>query len=105
MSRVCPNCGTDRYQAERADRLRARKEHLEREVERLARENGLLIFRLRDAEHWAGERVAALQRKLTRQARVIRRLENRLLKRGEQPHEGVTPDQAAPVSDIPEVRA
>ena len=103
--RVCPRCGTDRWVAERFDRLRARKAHLERQIDRLARDNGLLSYRLQDAEAWAAEQRSALQRKVTRQARVIRRLERRLLERGEQPHEGIVPGESAPVSDIPEVAA
>lgn len=103
--RVCPECGTDRYLAERHDRLLQRREYLQRSVERLARENGLLSFRLKDAHAWAEEQRAGLQRKVTRQARVIRRLEKRISALGEKPHEGVALHETAPVSDIPDVKA
>lgn len=100
--RVCPHCGTDRYKAQRADRRVARMEAIEADRERLARENGVLLANnvLARAE---GEEVRrALQRKVNRQAKVIRRLERKLIELGKQPHEGVGPWEAAPVSDFAE---
>lgn len=101
--RVCPHCGTDRYKSERIDRLAAQRDRYQRDAERLAREKGLLTYQLELAEARARDFHATLQRKIVRQARAIRRLEKKVLGRGEQPHAGVRPDEVAPVSDIPDI--
>lgn len=101
--RVCPHCGTDRWKAERADRREARMTAVNHERDRLARENGVLRSEAHLAREKGEEYRRALQRKIQRQARVIRRLEQKLLDAGQPPHEGAKPWEAAPVSDIPEI--
>lgn len=54
--RQCPDCGSDRWKAREYDRLRDRAQRLARDAERLARDNGLLTYRLRIAEADAGGR-------------------------------------------------
>lgn len=101
--RMCPHCGTDRWKAERADKREARMTAIVRDRERLAAENGLLRANVILAEGEGREVRRALQRKVQRQAKVIRRLEKKLLALGQRPHEGVHPGLATPVSDIPEI--
>lgn len=101
--RVCPHCGCDRWKVERLDKTMARMVALDRERERLAQENGLLRSEAVLAKA-QGEGVRrAQQRRVQRQARVIRRLERRLLELGQQPHEGASLHDVATVSDIPEI--
>lgn len=92
--RVCPECGSDRWKVQAFDRLSRRAEQLGRDVERLARENGLLIYQLRAAKDEVAVLQSSLQRKIVRQARAIVRLERKLRARGERPHEGAQPGDA-----------
>lgn len=101
--RVCPHCGTDRYKAERVDKREARMTAVNRERERLAQENGVLRSEAHLAREHGEESRRAMQRKLQRQARTIRRLEAKLLELKQRPHEGVRPWEASPVSDCPEI--
>lgn len=71
--------------------------------ERLAKENGLLLANATLARAEGEEVRRALQRKVQRQARAIRRLEKRLLALGARPHENVTPGETAPVSDFRDI--
>lgn len=97
MGRVCECCGSDTYKAEHFDDVRDRANREARAADRVASENGVLRLRLRMAEETHIEAQAGLQRKIARQARVIRRLEERLRERGDAPHPGVTPDHTSPV--------
>ncbi len=54
--------------------------------------------RLAELEH--ADSTSGLQRKVARQARVIRRLEDRLRDLGTKPHESVTPSEASPVAQV-----
>lgn len=101
--RVCPHCGVDRYKAERADKREARMDATVRDRERLARENGLLVANAALARAEGEEVRRAMQRKIQRQARVIRRMEKKLLGFGQQPHAGIPPSETVCVSDIPEI--
>jgi seryl-tRNA synthetase len=102
--RVCPHCGTDRWRAERdMTRVQTRLRSLERGRERLAASLGVAQSNTTLAKHEGKEVRDAMQRKIQRQAAAIRRLEKKLLKRGELPHDDARPYDALPVSDIPEV--
>lgn len=65
-------------------RLRREREN----VEKLARDNGLLRFRLETQKADAQEHQSSQARKIIRQARVIKRLEERLRAAGQRPYEG-----------------
>jgi hypothetical protein len=65
-----------------------------RDAEDLARSNGLLTYRLKEAEAENARAQSQMQRKIVRQARVIRRLEGRL--KGQAPYEGAGPGETAP---------
>jgi hypothetical protein len=58
------------------------------DAENLARENGLLRYQRDTAQAAAREAQSLLQRKVVRQARVIRRLEERLRALNAKPYEG-----------------
>lgn len=100
--RVCPHCGTDRYKAARLDRRENAMRARDREFTKVASENGVLRATVSIARAEGREVREGMQRKLNRQAKVIRRLEKRLLELGKQPHEGVPPWDTQPVSDFPE---
>jgi hypothetical protein len=96
VERVCPECGGDRYRARMAQRdLEAAQRH-RRSAEDIARENGLLRYKLAVAETELRDSQSLQQRKIVRQARAIRRLEEKLRKRGEKPYEGASLDETAP---------
>lgn len=101
--RVCPHCGCDRWKAERADKLAARMVSTERERTRLAQENGVLRSEAHLARELGQEVRNAMQRRIQRQARVIRRLEQKLLDAGRQPHDDATLGDGLPVTTIPEI--
>lgn len=101
--RVCPHCGTDRYKAQRLDRREAAMRARDRAADKIAKENGALRLQLAVAQEEGGEVRRGMQHKIQRQAKVIRRLEKKLLEAGKQPHEGVPPWETAPVSDFPEI--
>lgn len=96
--RVCPHCGVDRFAAARLDRQRATLDWKTRQVEELAQQNGLLRHCAYEAQHEASERMSFLQRKVSRQARALRRLERKLLARGEEPYEGMPLSDTSPVT-------
>lgn len=102
MPRVCEHCGSDTYKAENFDRVRDSLTKYRERCENLARRNGLLQVRLEISGADAVEERAGLQRKVNRQARVIRRLEDRLRKLGRKPHEGVSPGETSPVMQADE---
>lgn len=100
--RVCPHCGTDRYKAQRLDRRENAMRARDREFDKLARENGVLLAQARVARAEGAEVRRGMQGKLNRQAKVIRRLEKKLLDLGQQPHAGAKPWETQPVSDFEE---
>lgn len=100
--RVCPHCGTDRYKAHRLDRRENAMRARDREFEKVTSENGRLRAQVSLARAEGIEVRRGMQGKLNRQAKVIRRLERKLLELGQQPHEGVHPGETAPVSDFAE---
>lgn len=99
QERVCPECGGDRWKAREAERNFERAYRQRREAERIAEENGLLRYKLALAEREAAETAGLFQRKITRQARVIRRLEERLKAAGHKPYEGAKLGDTAPGAD------
>jgi hypothetical protein len=86
--RVCPHCGADRWKMRDSNRIYEESQRKGRDAEKLARENGLLRYRLETAEAKAREAQSRLQRKIVKQARVIRRFEERWAKLGKPPYEG-----------------
>lgn len=76
--RVCPECGCDRWLTRDAALTAQRLSMKTRHAEDLARENGLLTYRLKTIEAEMRDLHSALQRKIVRQARAIRRFEERL---------------------------
>jgi hypothetical protein len=86
-SRICPECGGDRWRAKEAQRAMEAAQRMVARAEELARENGLLRFKLAHATAEAQEHQGWLQRKIVRQARAIKRLEARLRSLGDRPHE------------------
>ena len=100
IPRVCPECGGDRERARNAQRdLESARRH--REVaERFARENGLLRYKLTVTEADLREAASLYQRKIVRQARAIRRLEEKLRLRGEKPYEGAKLEETAPGAEL-----
>jgi hypothetical protein len=96
IPRVCPECGGDRYMAHEGKNYFDLALRHGIKAEGIARENGLLRYKLSIAESDASERVSGMQRKVIRQARVIRRLEERVKQLGAKPYEGATLDETAP---------
>lgn len=94
--RICPECGGDRWKAREAERNREAAYRQRREAEKIAEENGLLRYKLRLAEREAAETAGFFQRKITRQARVIRRLEERLKALDSKPYEDAGLGETAP---------
>ncbi len=92
--RVCEECGADRWFARDASRTRENLDTKIRDVEDLARSNGLLTYRLKEAEAKNARSQSQMQRKIIKQARVIRRLEVRL--KGQAPYKGAKPGETAP---------
>lgn len=86
--RVCPECGADRWKMKDASRTFERLSAKTRDVEKLARENGLLRYKLEIAEAEYRDHQSHQSRKIVRQARVIKRLEERLRAAGVRPYEG-----------------
>lgn len=95
-ARVCTECGADSWQSRAFERLNRRNVELQTDVERLARENGLLRWRVEDAKAQGVSELGSLQRKVRRQARVIVRLEKRLRAAGQRPYEGAELNETAP---------
>jgi hypothetical protein len=62
---------------------------LRQAAEEIARENGLLRFKLSTAEAEIEATRNLMQRKVTRQARVIRRMEDKLRELRKKPYEGM----------------
>lgn len=103
VQRVCPECGGDRYRAKNAQRdLEAAQRH-HKTAKDIARENGLLRYQLAVAEAQARDSHSALSRKVSRQARVIRRLEEKLRARSVKPYEGAGLEETAPGVDYVDV--
>jgi hypothetical protein len=94
--RQCPECGCDRWRARDADRTSERLRQKARDAEELARANGLLRYQLAEAQAGVKEVQSRLQRKIIRQARVIRRMEERLRHAGRKPYEGAPLGESAP---------
>jgi vacuolar-type H+-ATPase subunit I/STV1 len=92
--RVCPECGADRWKARDAVRTYERLRQKTRDVEKLARENGLLTYQLAEARQAVSEVQSRLQRKIVKQARVIRKFEERLREAKQKPYEGMGFDTA-----------
>ncbi len=89
QSRTCGECGSDTYLAAMADRMRDARYRAERRAEQVARENGLLIAQVKWAREDNQDQIRGLQRKVRKQADVIRRLERRLREQGVKPHDDV----------------
>ena len=96
VPRVCPECGGDRYLARDAQRNleAAQRHHLT--AEKIARENGLLRYRLTVAQAETHETRSQLQRKIVRQSRAIQSLEAKLRKHGQQPYRDAKLGETAP---------
>jgi predicted RNase H-like nuclease (RuvC/YqgF family) len=92
--RICPHCGSDRWIASNAQRLYSRLHRKTKDAEKLAREIGLLTYQLESAQAEMREVQSLLQRKITKQARVIRRFEERLRTLKKKPYEGMGHDTA-----------
>jgi hypothetical protein len=73
-----------------------RRLQLERDVERLAAQNGLLSYRLRAQAEAHRDHMGRALRKISRQARVIRRLEERLRALNARPYEDAPMGETAP---------
>lgn len=83
----CPHCGADRYATEELKRLQKYNQRLEKDYRRLRLEGAgeradfdLRLFRQEESLRY-------LQSKTARQARIIRQLEERLLKQNQNPYE------------------
>ncbi len=92
--RVCEECGSDTWRARAFERISERNRHLESEMQKMARENGHLLWRLRDAEAMASVTHARLQRKIQRQARAIVKLTGRIRDLGQKAYAGAGHDTA-----------
>lgn len=94
--RQCPECGCDRWAMRDAIRQSQRVTRLERDVRKLAGENGVLIYqaRVKDDEH--SDHMSRSLRKINRQARVIKRLEERLRALNAKPYEDAPLGESAP---------
>lgn len=95
-ARVCPECGSDTWRAAHYDDLADARDRHQRKNESQALQ--ILRLELRVAELEAREHLRG--KKVMRQARVIRRLENRIRSLGVFPHEGATLDNISPVQRV-----
>lgn len=101
--RICPECGGDRYLARRADRDLERSYEMQRAARRMAAEAGVAKFQMDILKMDHEQRTAGMQRKITKQARVIRRLEERVKELGGKPYDGaISRDQTAPGAEFDE---
>lgn len=92
--RICRECGADTWKASNYDELvAARDRHWKTNREQAIE---ILTLKLRVAELEEHERTR--QRKTVRQARVIRRLEDRLRELNQFPYEGFGLGETAPVA-------
>lgn len=91
--RPCPECGGDLWKSRDYARVLRDLGYQRREAEKLAAENGILRSQARMREVALKDSNSAHQQKIARQAKAIRRLEEKLRKRGERPYEDTTLDQ------------
>lgn len=96
VPRQCPECGSDRWKMREADRNFDRRIQIERDVEKLAARNGVLEYRLKAQEQTHRDHTSRALRKINRQARVIKRLEERLRALNARPYEGAPLGESAP---------
>lgn len=94
--RQCPECGCDRWRMRDADRLYDANMRYSRQVEKLAAEKGILTHQMTVQEHEHRDHMARLSRKISRQARVIVRLEARLRALKARPYEDAPLGESAP---------
>jgi predicted RNase H-like nuclease (RuvC/YqgF family) len=94
--RVCPECGSDRWLGKDRERLTTRVHTLECRNDELARENGLVKARLKYAQQDLREVQSILQRKISRQARAIRGMEQKLKALRQPPWAGASLEATAP---------
>ena len=88
---ICPNCGSSNWLTKNHDRLVVNLDWKTRDCARLARENGLLQYKLYEALEDVKRQTSALMQKNDRQRRQLNTMEKKLRKRGEQPYgEGTT---------------
>lgn len=104
-NRVCPECGSDVWQARNHHRTVEENFRLRQWIESDAAKHAVQVARLKLQVMEATESQRGLQRKKDRQSRVIRRLEDRLRERGQRPYEHVVrPDhthEGVPLPDEP----
>lgn len=89
-SKICPECGSNIWQASHYDDLRdARDRHYRKNQEQAIKilQLELEVAQLKDERRLRGQKVE-------RQRRVIKRLEERLRSHGSFPHEGATESEA-----------
>jgi predicted RNase H-like nuclease (RuvC/YqgF family) len=91
--RVCEHCGSDRYFAEQFPRLRDINAQLHRRVERVHSQAAVNEARLEMQLMETAEEKRWLQAKVRKQARVIRRLEEKMRERGRPAHEGAVDNE------------
>ncbi len=85
--RICPHCGSDTYFAQNFGRVRDKAAALELEMYRRTKQHAADILRLELAALDKANEHAWLQRKAHKQRLVINRLEAKLRKLGQVPHE------------------
>lgn len=95
--RVCPECGSDTYKSSNYDKQADRARQMNAAFEREAQKAGLASARLSVLSLEHKDCHSRMQRKINRQAKAIRRLEEKLRELKVQPHEGETPANASPV--------
>lgn len=89
ISRVCPDCGTDRFAQRRLEHERQENATIRHAADRIARDNGRMRLELEKLRLERAELQSRLQRKIVRQSKAITRLEAKLREAGQKPYEGV----------------
>lgn len=97
--RQCEECGSDRWVARDAQMRFAAAQRMNDAAQKIARENGELRLRVAVLEAERNEIQGLLQRKITRQARVIRRMEERLRELGRKPYEDAPLGESAAAAE------
>jgi phage-related minor tail protein len=86
---VCPECGTTGWETRDYQRVLQDLRNARSDLERLARDNGLLTYQLAAAKAKTKEETSWLMSKVDKQRRVIARLERRWRETiGAGPYEG-----------------
>lgn len=99
IPRQCPECGCDRWQMRDAARKHEYALRMEREVNKLAARNGVLSWQIKAKDEEHRDHMGRALRKIQRQARVIKRMEERLRALNARPYEGAPLGENAPAAE------